>query len=258
MSLELTAEALKKAEFRGPVRFYYGRGGMARQDFECVADPRFGYFWTRENRKDKGRQAYTVDGKEVADLDEACRLLAKPPAADSPDVLARQFIDEFHASPRLNYGATRALSEARCNADVGPFGMVRAWKQRADHPWHVGINKLADEARKTGEEWPHWLYQTKTAAHESYRGFYLFTREREVGTGLMCARGVKCRECPILQQIEASMIEAWTARFAIEITDADIDAAKVWTCIGHLLTGGTNIHEGAWSTKEDRESGDIW
>ena len=258
MPLELTTDALKKAEFRGPVRFYDGRGGMARQDFECVAEPRFGYFWQRENRKDKGRQAYTVDGKEVENLDEACRLLADPPAADSPDVLLRQSIDEFHASPPLNYGATRANSEARFNADAGPFGMVRAWTQRADHPWHVGINTLADEARKTGEAWPRWLYQTKTAAHETYRGFYLFSRDRETASGLMCARGVKCAECPILQQIETSMVAARTARFAREITDADIDAAKVWTCISHLLTGGTDMHEGAWSTKEDRESGGLW
>ena len=48
--------------FRGPVRFYDGRKGMARQDYECVAEPRFGYSWQRENRQDKGRQFYTVDG----------------------------------------------------------------------------------------------------------------------------------------------------------------------------------------------------
>lgn len=255
MSLELTAEALSKAPFRGPVRFYDGRGGMARQDFECVAEPRFGYFWQRESREDRGRQAYMVDGREVADLDEACRLLAAPPAPDSPDAVLRKSIDEFKASPALNYGATRALSEARCNADAGPFGMIRAWKQRADQPWHVGINNLSDAARKAGEEWPRWLYQTKTATHEMSRGFYLFTRDRDADVGLMCARGVNCRECPILRQIETSMAEARTGSFAREITEADIDAAKVWTCLGHLLTAGNDIHEGAWSMKEDRERG---
>jgi hypothetical protein len=75
---------LKKAKFRGPVAFYDGARGMARQDFECVDNPRFGCFWRRENSKDKGRTAYMVDGCEVADLDEAARLLALPPDPDSP------------------------------------------------------------------------------------------------------------------------------------------------------------------------------
>lgn len=151
---ELTPEALGKALFRGPVAFYDGAKGMARQDFECVAEPRFGYFWRRENRKDRGRQAYMVDGKEVADLAEACRLLAAPADPDSPRERMRRDSGEFHASPRLNYSATRALSEARCNADGGPFGMMRAWLHRAGNAYHQGINAFADAERQAGREWP--------------------------------------------------------------------------------------------------------
>ena len=76
---------LSKGQFRGPVKFYDGRGGWARQDFQSMAEPRFGYAWQREDRNDRGRTWWMVDGKEVADFDEADRLLASPPAADSPD-----------------------------------------------------------------------------------------------------------------------------------------------------------------------------
>src|SRR4051812_38086158 len=122
----MTPAELRQATFRGPVRFLDGRKGMAQQDFECIAEPRFGYSWRRENRQDGGRQFYTVDGREVADFEEAARLLSEPAAEDSPAERARRSIDAFKASPKL-LGATRALSEAQCNVSVGPFGTVRAW-----------------------------------------------------------------------------------------------------------------------------------
>ena len=56
----VTADILAKAKFRGPVRYGDGQNGMAQQDHECVDNPRFGYSWRRENRKDKGRVFYTV------------------------------------------------------------------------------------------------------------------------------------------------------------------------------------------------------
>lgn len=251
--LELTAAGLKDALFRGPVAFYDGRNGMARQDFQCVAEPRFGYFWARKDRKDKGRQAYMVDGREVADLDEAARLLALPPAPDSPDELRRKSHDEFKASPRLS-GATRANSEARANADAGPMGPMRSWLHRASSPWHNGINALADQASEAGEEWPRWLYDTKSAAHESYRAIYLFAADREADTGLKCAMGKKCRNCPILQTVERTMIAArGREKFPADIDEADIDAAKAWTCIGHILTSGTHPTDGAffWRKGDD-------
>lgn len=245
--MELTPEALKKAEFRGPVRFYDGAKGMARQDFQCVEEPRFGYCWKREDRNDRGRQAYMVDGKEVADLEEACRLLALPIDPESPDALLRREIDEFLDSPSLNYGATRALSEARCNADGGPFGMMRAWMQRAGHVFHVGVNAHADRLRKATDRWPSWLYRVKSAAYETSRGMLLFAADRKEDTGLKCALGRRCRDCPILQDIEAAMVEGRTRKpFPREIDDSDIDAAKVWTCIGHVLSTGTDVIDGAF------------
>jgi hypothetical protein len=255
--MELTIENLSSAKFRGPVAFYDGRGGMARQDFECVDEPRFGYFWRRETRKDKGRQAYMVDGKEVTDLAEACKLLAHPPASDSPAETMRRSMEEFHASPKLNYGATRALSEARCNADAGPFGMVRAWMHRAENAWHRGMNAFSDSERKAGREFPSWVYDGKNAAHESSRAMYLFAADREKDTGLKCSLGITCRECPIFNQIEKSMTEARTqGPFAQAIEDSDIDAAKFWTCMSHILTTQDHrVIDGTFlSTKDDRSN----
>lgn len=255
MPIELTPATLGAATFRGPVRFYDGRGGMARQDFECVAEPRFGYAWQRENSKDHGRQYYMVDGREVQDLEEACRLLALPPDAKSPAEMERQHIDEFKFSPKLNYGATRALSEARCNADVAPFSALRAWQQRAGGPLHSGYNRYADEERKAGREFPHWAYRGKDAFYETFRGMYLFTRDRQQDTGLQCVLDVACRECPILKHVEAAYIDARdNPKWPKEIEDTDIDAAKIWTCVAHVLTAGPAFIDGGfWHTAEDRK-----
>lgn len=253
--MTITVEALAAKQFRGPVRFYDGAKGWARQDFECVDDPRFGYVWQREHSKDKGRQFYVVDGTEVASLDEAAQKLAQPAAKNSPDAIRQAEIDAFKFSPKVG-GATRALSEARCNADAGPFGTVRAWMCRADNAWHQGINKLSDTERKAGSDWPSWLYHTKSAAHESYRAMYLWAQDRHADVDLKCALGKRCRDCPILQQVEASMVEASKRdRFPAEIDEADIDAAKTWTCIGHILTTDhTQVYDGMFlSTKSDRD-----
>lgn len=260
MAVELTVAALGKAKFRGPVAFYDGRGGMARQDFECVDEPRFGYFWQRENREDKGRQAYMVDGREVADFDEAVQLLSQPIPDDSPDAIRRRDTEEFHASPRLNNGPYRALSEARCNADVEPFGMIRAWMHRADNAWHVGINAFSDAEREAKREFPHWLYKTKSAAHELYRAMYLFAGDEKKDTGLKCAYGVSCRDCPILKIIGDKMRERRdAARFPAALEDSDIHAALAWTCIGHVMDGKQDTIDGAFfTTAADRERGDSW
>ncbi len=259
MSLpDLTPETLAKANFRGPVRFYDGAKGWARQDWECVDEPRFTYAWQREHSKDKGRQFYMVDGNEVADFAEAARLLALPPPPDSPDELRKAEIDEFQFSPKLAGRPTRALSESRCNGDAGPFGTVRAWLQRADHGWHVGINRLAEKETKAGKDWQLWLYNAKSAANESYRAMYLFAADRVKDTNLKCALGTRCRDCPILQEIEAALIAERRGPPPFgpkEIDDADIDAVKYWTCMGHVLTTDhQQIYDGmVLSTKDDRE-----
>jgi hypothetical protein len=252
----LTFVPSAEAKFRGPVRFSDGAKGMAQQDFECIDEPRFGYTWRREHRKDHGRQFYTVDGREVFSFDEAAKLLAQPPDPESPNELLRRHIDEFSFSPRVG-GATRALSEARCNADAGPFATMRAWMRRADSAWHGGINTLSDTAHRSGAPWPSWLYHVKSAAHEVGRLMYLFAADRDNDQDLRCALGTRCRECPILKQIEDSMIAASKRdRFPAEIEDVDIDAAKSWTCVGHILTTGhEQVIDGVFvSNKRDRES----
>ncbi|MFC0302793.1 hypothetical protein ACFSTI_25240 [Rhizorhabdus histidinilytica] len=250
------AAQLAEGKFKGPVRFYDGRGGWARQDFESIDNPRFGYAWQRENRKDKGRQWFMVDGAEVKNFDEADRLLALPPASDSPTEKMRRELDEFRASPKIGM-ATRALSEAQCNAAVGPFASQRATMQRADHGWHVGINSYADKLRKDGKPHPGGLYNAKTAAHEAYRSMYLWAGDREKDTGLQCALGKKCRACPILQEVEAAIIANRDAeKFGRpEIEVEDIDFAKTWTCIGHILQERPNeFFDGHFfTTAEDRK-----
>lgn len=247
MAIELNAESLAGATFKGPVAFYdYAQGG-ARQDFECVDEPRFGYAWKRETRTDRGRQYYMVDGQEVADLAEAARLLSVPPDPESPAEIMRRSMEEFKASPSLNYGATRAESESRCNADAGPFGMIRAFMQRAENGWHVGINHFSDLEREAGREFPFWLYQIKSAAHEAYRLMYLFAMDRKNDEDLRCAKGVRCRDCPILQQIETAMTQSRERpKYPSATEDFDIDAAKTWTCIGHILSTKTRVTDGAF------------
>lgn len=252
----MTPQELSEAQFRGPVRFMDGAKGMAQQDYECVAEPRFGYSWRRDNRRDKGRQFYTVDGREVANLDEAAKLLAAPPSADSPAEIRRRSIEAFKASPKIG-GATRALNDAELNVSAGPFGTVRSWMRRAGNAYHQGINAYADAQRKAGADFEdyRWLYEAKAGAHEAYRLMYLFEADRKADTGMVCALGKRCRECPILAPIETAMErDRNNPMWPREIEDADIDAAKAWTCIAHVLHSNGHPHDGAFiENKRDRE-----
>lgn len=255
----MTIDELKEARFCGPVRFLDGARGMAQQDFECVANPRFGYSWRREHRKDPGRQFYTVDGKEVASIEAAAALLGADPDPESPREAYRRHVEEFKASPRIGV-ATRALSEARVNADAVPFGMVRAWMQRAEDAWHHGINRYAEAQRKAGASFDsyRWLYDAKSAAHEAYRLMYLFHADREKDTRLVCALGTRCRDCPILQSIETAMVaEQANERFPRDLDDADIDAAKVWTCLSHIQNQNAHVLDGGFLANDrDRQAYD--
>jgi hypothetical protein len=247
------ALALSKGKFRGPVKFYDGRGGWARQDFVSIDEPRFGYAWQRENRKDKGRTWFMVDGAQVADFAEADRLLAEPPKADSPAEVQKRELEELFESPRLGI-AGGALSEARCNAATGPFASVRATMQRVEHGWHVGLNRHNEARRERGEEFQHGLYNAKTAAYEAFRSMYLWAADREKDTGLQCALGTKCRKCPILADIEKAITDNRDAeRFGRpDIEVEDIDFAKTWTCIGHILQERPNeFFDGAFFTTAD-------
>lgn len=90
----LNIETLEKAEFRGPIQFSDGRRGMAQQDFDCPAIPRFGFAWRRENYEDEGRRFHTVDGREVSSLEEALELLSRPPAKDSPNEILKGILED--------------------------------------------------------------------------------------------------------------------------------------------------------------------
>lgn len=244
---------MSEGQFKGPMRFYDGRNGWARQDFVSMDEPRFGYAWQRENRKDKGRTYYLVDGAEVSDLEEATRLLSLPPDPESPD--ERMRLDFEDRGPKLG-PCYRAKWEAPCNADVGAFAMVRAAMRRVDNAWHVGINRHSDAEREAGRPSPNALYSGKHAAHESYRLMYLWRADRAKDTGLQCQLGVRCRDCPILSSIDKACEEDRTReKFGHpDMEDDDIDMAKTWTCITHMLQEmpGGYFGGGMLTTEADR------
>ena len=252
----VTADILAKAKFRGPVRFADGRNGMAQQDHECVDNPRFGYAWRRESRKDKGRIFYTVDGREVGSLDEAARDLLREPDPASPRERMKALLSE---SPADRQSRRAAMDGERFMRD-GPFGMLMASYERMNNPWHVGINRYSDALRQRGEPFPNWLYAVKSGTFEMSRVMRLFAADRAKDTGLKCALGTACRKCEILTTIETAMEEQRTQPAGIlpprVIDDSDIDAAKAMTCVGHVLTSDKEVHvaEGIVWTKEDRES----
>ena len=129
------------------------------------------------------------------------------------------------------------------------------------HEWHVAINTHADERRKAGEDWPHFMYEAKSASQEVKRLKLLFRHERtgrlpsvhqqcsrtdpEALPGknhLSCCLGVRCDECPHLAALDAA-----------DISDDERDEAKAWTCVGHILmSGGDRAGEGYLLTVDDR------
>lgn len=253
----VTADILAKAKFRGPVRFADGRNGMAQQDHECVDNPRFGYAWRRESRKDKGRIFYTVDGREVASLDEAARELLREPDPASPRERMKAMLSESPADRAKRHAEMHGESFMR----DGPFGMLMASYARSENAWHGGINRYSDALRERGEPFPSWLYAVKSGTYEMARVMRLFAADRVKDAGLKCALGKACRRCEILTTIEATMEERRTKPSGMlpprDIDDADIDAAKAMTCVGHVLTSDKEVHvaEGIVWTKEDREAG---
>lgn len=152
-----TFEQLQAFEMRGPVRFYDGRNGMARQDFEAVGESRLGYSWRRENRKDKGRQFYTVDGAEIENLEAAIPLLAASPDPESPREIERLWREERKQWPKTT-SLMSAPDAARYYADAGPFAMLKAWHERTGNAWHGGVNAWSEACRKAGEANPGWAY----------------------------------------------------------------------------------------------------
>lgn len=134
---------------------------------------------------------------------------------------------------------------------------------RVYHEWHVAINRFSDFGRKRERDFPHFMYEAKRAASEVPRLIRLHREEREgklpkvhqqcsrspveqiSDNYLECCLGVKCKECPHLQALEKA-----------ELLPEQIDIAKAWTCVGHILeTRGRNFvdtSEGYLLTVGDR------
>ena len=199
----VTADILAKAKFRGPVRYADGRNGMAQQDHECVDNPRFGYAWKRDNRQDKGRVFYTVDGVEMPDLETAAKHLQAEPDPDSPREALKRLMSETPAERQ----ARHAQMDSEQFMRNGPFGMLMASYARSENAWHNGINRYSDILRQRGEPHPSWLYATKSSVFEMARVMKKFAADRSEDTGLRCAMGKSCRGCEILKTIEATMEE---------------------------------------------------
>lgn len=131
------------------------------------------------------------------------------------------------------------------------------------HSWHVAINGFhyPKDGGPPIAEHSRWMYQAKEAAQEVKRLPLLFKREREgtlpklhrqcshseavpvVKNELTCCLGVKCAICPqllALNAMEAALPE-------------DIDQAKAWTCVAHIISKGGDIAgEGFILTTDDR------
>lgn len=131
--------------------------------------------------------------------------------------------------------------------------------ERVRHEWHVAINRHHYPEAGRSERSP-WMYAAKDAAGEVYRLPLLFKMEREgtlpkihrqcshsapaeiVANALSCCLGVKCATCPQLLALDA-----------MKAAPDDIDRAKAWTCVAHILSeGGDVAGEGFVLTTDDR------
>jgi hypothetical protein len=243
-------EDLRRLKFRGPVRYFDGAKGMARQEYEWPRNPRFGYAWARTDHKDKGSIVYTVDGADCPGIQEAVRRLGEPPADDCPSaILKRAFTDPQWALE----------NQVGIFTTYGPFGGVKASYERAGNAWHGAVNIIAEEARAKGQTHDDiaWAYRAKDLGYEAPRMFYLFRTDRAKDQQLVCARGVRVRACGYLQTLEAKMIAAREQRPGAligppDVLDDDIDMAKAWTCITHILADPPAWIEGFIDRADDK------
>lgn len=126
-----------------------------------------------------------------------------------------------------------------------------------NHRWHVALNR--GSALADFRSWS-FMYEAKNAAEELPRLALLFRLEREgkLATAmrscshsepvavpenhLACCLGTVCRECPFLRALDAA-----------ELSDAERDYAKAWTCVTHIIaSGGDTAREGYIMTVDDR------
>lgn len=129
---------------------------------------------------------------------------------------------------------------------------------RFSHEWHVAINRFHDG--KHGDDRRSFMYEAKAAADEVPRLTMLFQAERlgklplvhqqcsccppqPIPTNhLTCCLGTRCSECPMLKALDAA-----------ELSADQIDIAKAWTCVTHIIgEGGDMAGEGYILTVDDR------
>jgi hypothetical protein len=89
-----TVEQLQAMQLRADM-FGDGARGMAFQTYVAIEEPRFGKKWERRTRNDSGRTFTTVDGYEVATLEEAVAKLAQPMDPDSPLAQWLELLESF-------------------------------------------------------------------------------------------------------------------------------------------------------------------
>lgn len=135
----------------------------------------------------------------------------------------------------------------------------RRKESQFDNEWHAAINAF-NWNRPKDEPYRSWMYEAKDARRESKRLVRLFKAEREgtlpgshkqcsmtptvpvTDNHLTCCLGVQCRKCPELLALDSAKMEP-----------AQIDEAKAWTCVAHILTkGGDEAREGYVLTTDDQ------
>lgn len=129
------------------------------------------------------------------------------------------------------------------------------------HEWHVSVNAHQDRIRTAGLERAGFMYDAMAAAREVPRLASLFAQERKgelrkthtacsqvpavalAENRLMCCLGTPCATCPHLTALDGMP----------RATPEDVDAAKAWTCVAHIIaTGGDMANEGYVLDASDR------
>lgn len=148
------------------------------------------------------------------------------------------------------------------NGDPTPLPEEERTRERwrMEHDWHVAINAYVVPAMIGTADYPTFMYEAKSARDEIRRLPLLFKMEREAKlpsthqqcshsepvpipkNELTCCLGVKCAECPHLKALETA-----------KLTPEQIDEAKAWTCVTHVvMKGGDHAREGYIMTTGDR------
>lgn len=124
------------------------------------------------------------------------------------------------------------------------------------HQWHVAIN-----AANQDPPFRRWMYDAKAIADEVPRLVRLLALERTgslpklhqqcshstpetiTDNHLTCCLGVECRSCEALQALDKA-----------QLPPEQIDTAKAWTCVAHILREGGDVDttEGYVLTTDDR------